>query len=568
VSQQTLVTDGARTDGPGARAPAPAAPDSGPVERRPLGRGVVLVLVVIAVATGAEERWWVASHALGTVTSDGSVVGLMALQLLHHGQLPAYMWGQSYAGSIEALGTALVFLVAGHGTSQLLAGCALSSALAALALWRAGRRIVGEPAALLGALAFWVWPATEIWRSLKPGGTYMLGLALAFCAVGALARLHDGEDDLRLRLVAGLWIGLAFWACAMSIQLLIPALLWSAPSLWRLGRRLRAVLAGCMVGALPAIAFGIAHGWSNVFLPQGDGSALARFGPRFVQFFQVELPIFLDLRVEGTLAWLNPVVGIALTAVVLAGFVVLVVLVARGGARRCRLPVLTLLLLPFLYALNCDANHAGQGRYVLLGMAMAALLVGVGIENGGRALAERVQWPRAEVVWATALVALAFVGSVTLGLEPGAFIVGLNAPDVPMPVNDTGARALVLDHHVLDAFADYWIAYRVTFETDERPLVTPTFYDRYGPFAQQVEASRDPAYLFVSSSKTVSRFEDWCREHRVPVRVWSDRGFTLVWPSSRLLPGQVGRDVLGEGPSARPVNAAGPTSASRPVPAV
>jgi hypothetical protein len=566
LSQQTLETDGATTGGLAGGAFAPAALDPRPAGRAPFDRRIATVLIAVAIATGAVERWWVAAHPLGTLTSDGSVVGLMALQLLHHGQLPAYFWGQSYGGSIEAVGTALVFLLVGHGTSQLLAASALSSALAALALWRAGRRVVGDPAAWLGALAFWVWPASVTWRSLKPGGTYMLGLALALCAVGALARLRDGEDGLRLRLTAGLWFGLAFWASAMSVQLLIPAVLWSAPVLWRLGRRLGAVILGCLVGAWPAIAFGAAHGWSNAFLPQGDSSALARFGPRFVQFFQVELPISLDLRVEGTLAWLNPVVGIALTVVVLGGFGVLVVVVVRGGARRCRLPVLTLLLLPFLYGLNSYANDVGQGRYVLVGMAMTALLLGVGLENGGRALVRRLRWPKAEVLWSTVLAGLALVGAVTLGREPGALIVGLNAPDVPMPVNDAGARALVLRHHVHDAFADYWISYRLTFETDHGALITPTFYDRYRPFAREVDASRDPAYVFVSSSRTVSSFENWCREHAVAVRAWSEGGFTLVVPSRRLLPARVGRDILGEGPDARRANAIGPgASVSRPV---
>jgi hypothetical protein len=339
--------------------------------------------------------------------------------------------------------------------------------------------------------------------------------------------------------------------------------------LWRLGRRLGAVVAGCLVGAWPALAFGAAHGWSNVFLPDGDGSALARFGPRFVQFFQVELPISLDLRVEGSLSWINPLAGVALTVVVLGGFGALVVVVARGGAPRCRLPVLTLLLLPFLYALNIDANHVGQGRYVLFGVSMAALLVGVGLENGGLALVRRLRWPRAEFLWVASLGVLALVGAITLAREPGTLIVGLNAPDVPMPTNDVGARTLVLRHHVQDAFADYWIAYRLSFEMDERPIVTPTFYDRNRSLAREVSASRDPAYLFVSSSRTVSGFENWCRGHDVPARVWSDGGFTLAQPSRRVLPAQVGRDVLGGGPAARPANAAGPEPAvSRQAPPV
>jgi hypothetical protein len=85
--------------------------------------------VLAAVLVGAIQRWWVAGHAIGTLTSDGAVIGLMALRLLHHGQLTAYMWGQSYGGSLEAVLTAAVFAVAGAGTSQLLATTALSSGL-------------------------------------------------------------------------------------------------------------------------------------------------------------------------------------------------------------------------------------------------------------------------------------------------------------------------------------------------------------------------------------------------------------------------------------------------------
>jgi hypothetical protein len=48
-------------------------------------------VVLAAELAGAIQRWWVAAHPIGTLTSDGAVVGLMALHLLHHGQLTAYM---------------------------------------------------------------------------------------------------------------------------------------------------------------------------------------------------------------------------------------------------------------------------------------------------------------------------------------------------------------------------------------------------------------------------------------------------------------------------------------------
>jgi len=68
-----------------------------------------VVGVAAVVGVGIAERVWVAVHPLGTLTSDGSVIGLMAVELLHHGQLSAYMWGQSYGGSLEAVFTAVVF---------------------------------------------------------------------------------------------------------------------------------------------------------------------------------------------------------------------------------------------------------------------------------------------------------------------------------------------------------------------------------------------------------------------------------------------------------------------------
>ena len=98
-----------------------AAPRPGHPVRRPRPGSARWVQMV----TGGLERLWVGTHSLGTLTSDGSVIGLMALDLIHHGQLPAYFWGQSYGGSIEAVLTAVVFTVAGVGKAQLLATTAL-----------------------------------------------------------------------------------------------------------------------------------------------------------------------------------------------------------------------------------------------------------------------------------------------------------------------------------------------------------------------------------------------------------------------------------------------------------
>jgi hypothetical protein len=486
----------------------------------------------------------VASHHLGTLTSDGAVVGLMAQHLLHHGQLPAYFWGQSYGGSLEAVLVAGVFGVAGAGTAQLLAATAFSSALATLALWRTGRRIVGEPAAAIGALAFWVWPSDVLLRSLKPGGTYWLGLALSLCAVNLLVRIHDGDDGPAVRAGAGVLAGLAFWSSPLSVQLLVPALLWCAPALWRLGRRFGLVVLGALVGALPAIVFGAKHSWSNLRLPGGNGDVLSGLPTRLYQFFRLEGPVAVSLRTEGNFRWVEGAFGVVLWLAVLAALLGLAYLVLTGRAKRCRLPLLTVALLPVLFASNPLSQHAGQGRYVLDGLSMGALLVGVGVERAGDALAHAWARLNAEFVWTAALALLAILGIATLAVDPPVTLAGFPAPDVPMPFDDSGLQALVAAHHIRFAYAPYWVSYRLSFETQESTIVTPDDFVRYAPFTEAVAASRTPAYIFPSASAAVGRVEAWCRAHRVAVEAWSRGGFTVLQPSAHLTPARLGAGVL------------------------
>jgi len=515
--EMTTATQGRKT-APG-QAPAPAS-------------RIPVVVIAAAILAGALQRWWVAIHPIGTLSSDGSVIGLMALRILHHGQFTAFMWGQSYGGSLEAILTAVVFLFAGAGTSQLVATTALTSALCVIALWRAGRLIVGERAAVIAALAFWVWPATFIWRSLKPGGTYMVGLALALLAVGALAKLKKGDQSWRGAALAGLWCGLAVWSSPMALELLVPAALWCLPELLRLRWKLAAAAAGGIVGWFPSLVFGMTHDWTNLHMPGGD--LLSGFPSRVGQFFTTEGPIVMGVREEGSLAWLGGPAGEVLAWLGVAALLVTAAAVVTKRAPRCRLPMLAIALLPILYGLIPLADHTGQGRYAEFAIPMGALLIGVGLDRTVRA--------RLTVTFGLTLACA--LGTVGLLAEPGRQLVAFRAPDVAMPVNDSGLLHLLADHDITDGYGNYWIAYRVTFETGGRVTVTSPDYDRYPPMAQQVNASPDPAYLFVSASQTTAAFEAWCREHAIAYQAWSDGGFTVVRPTTKVTASMVPAAIL------------------------
>lgn len=519
-------------------------------------RAAVAVAVAVILAGGL-QRWWAAAHPIGTLSSDSAVIGLMALRLLHHGQLTAYMWGQSYGGSLEAVVTAAVFLVGGTGVSQLVAATAFTSALAAFALWRTGRRIVGEPAAAIAALVFWVWPAAFLWRSLKPGGTYMVGLALALCAVGALARVRHGDDGWRRCGLAGIWCGLALWSSPVSVELLVPAALWCIPALRRCGWRLLVIVAGAVIGATPALWFGVTHDWLNLHVPGRGPDVLAGFPARFGQFFTIEAPVGMGVRAEGSFAWVGGYFGEILACAAAVAFLVTAWTVVSGRAPRCGLPVLTLALLPFLCAVNTLSDYTdGPGRYVLFAVPMGALLIGVGTERAG-ILAQRLSAAHsgravlaradavARLVWAVGIALACALGTAGLAAEPGRELVAFAAPDVAMPVNDSSLQRLLAVRGVKDAYADYWIAYRVMFETGGSVAVTAYNYDRYPPIAAAVDASLDPAYLFVTASRTVGSFEKWCREHHLGYQAWSLGSFTVVQPSVKVTPDVLSPAVLG-----------------------
>jgi len=76
--------------------------------------------------------------------------------------------------------------------------------------------------------------------------------------------------------------------------------------------------------------------------------------------------------------------------------------------------------------------------------------------------------------------------------------VAFPAPDATMPVNDSALQELLAAHGVKDAYASYWIAYRVT----------------------------------------------WCHDHNIGYQAWHLGSFTVVQPATKVTPGMLPHQVL------------------------
>ncbi len=442
---------------------------------------VVDVVAIGGVLAGIGLRAWaLASPTLGSLDSDEAVWGLQARHLLH-GEWSTFFWGQPYGGSQETILTAGVFGLFGTSTLALKLVPTVLYALAAALVWRVGRQTVGEPAARVAAVLFWIWPAYFVWRSTKAFGFYGSGLVLELGVALLALRLRERRSVLGLALL-GLALGLGWWATPQIVILAVPALAWLVWVRPRLVRDSWIVAPAFVVGALPWLVWNARNGWGSLHSTQARTSELGHARNLFTSV----LPTALGLRVPFSLGWIvGPVVGWAAFLLALAGLAWLVWRRPRGlGVLLLACPVFLVVYVvsPFTYL-------GDEPRYVTMFQPVIALLVAWGLCRFSR------PWPA--VGGTAAALALSLAGLVSMERHE-LTVQTVNAARVP---TETASLIRALERAgARTAYADYWVAYLVDFDSRERLVVTPaplTGVTRNLAWAEEVRRSRSPAHVFV-----------------------------------------------------------------------
>jgi hypothetical protein len=441
------------------------------------------IVAAAAVAAGFALRVWIFTSPLSSLESDEAVVGLMAIRALH-GDVPVFYWGGLYGGSQESLIAATAFAVTGPDTLVLKLISVAMFALAAVLVWRVGRRTVGEPAARIGAGLFWIWPPFLVWWSTKERGFYGSGLAIGLAALLLALRLRE-RDSKRDAVLLGLVLGLSVWATLQAFLLAAPALGWLAwrrPAAYRLALY---ALPGFVLGALPWLAWNATHGW-NAGLPRSVAGEQTTYFERLWDLFSIVLPEWLGVRLPYSLDWTpGRLVGVFVVAVAMLAFVAL--LVRRPSGLE---PLLVVgAAFPFLYAASSFTFFVDEPRYLVFIAPVPALLLGAGLVRAGPAVAGLAL---------AAAVGLSLTGLVQL--ERQGRYAPLRVPADIDPVLETLER-----HHIRHVLANYWIAYRITFESDERVIASPSGFWRYKPYRDAVAADARPGRVFLEGSAAERR---------------------------------------------------------------
>ena len=443
----------------------------------------VRLLVVTGFVVGLAIRIWILrTPALGYLDSDEAVPGLMARHFLH-GQLSTFYWGQNYGGTFEIALVALAFLIGGSTSVMLgLVPIALSG-VAAILVWRIGCRTIGMPAAAFAATLAWVWPAYFVWRSTREYGYYGVLVVCSLAILLLALRLCDRPNPADAVLL-GAAVGIGWWSSLQIALVAIPTLVWLVVRRPAALRYAPLTAAAVAVTASPWVVANVRSSWASLRINPTSGHPHT-YGFRLEGFFSDTLPTTLGLRTPFTLQWL-PTRALGLAALV--GLLAAIAIVLTRRRRSLELLAAVIVPFPFLYALSGYTSYRIEPRY--LGM-LAPLLALVMTATLTKLRAASLVLIAACALSLTALIALRDAGA----MAPG-------ARDVRPPTTVAPLIHLLDQRGITRARADYWIAFRVTFLTNERIIVAPTTGNRYPAYRELVERSDRVATIYVSGSAT------------------------------------------------------------------
>ncbi len=403
--------------------------------------GVAFALTGVA---GIVLRIWVYRSVLGTPNSDEALVGLVARHALH-GEFTTFFWSMPYGGTQEPLLTVPVFFVFGSSWLALRIVPIALSAVAALLVWRVGRRTIGEPAAAVAGALFWIWPGYNLIQLTHQQGFY--GSDVTYCALLLLLALRTVERPDRVRVgLFGLVLGLAFWQTAQVVPIALPVIAWTIWKQPRCLRQLWVALPLAAVGAMPWIVWNVGHNWRSLDVSYGVASS---YWHRLRIFASPLMPMTVGLRQPFSQVRILPA---ALTYLIYA---ILAVLFVYGAVRTRRgnasILYFVAVVFPFVYAISQWTIESSDPRYLVVLTPVLALLLAQVATRYSRAVA---------------VIAVAAVISVVILHKVEA---AARHPALATPPADLRPLIATLNRLGIDrVYSSYWIAYRLAFETQER----------------------------------------------------------------------------------------------------
>jgi hypothetical protein len=505
------------------------ATDSGRLpaaEEKALSASKALAWVLVAlVIAGVIIHLKILFSPAGTIDSDEAVMGLMAAHL-KNGEISTFYWGQSYGGSHEALMAGVLFWLFGPSSLLLKLVPISLHALAAVLAWQVGRQIVSETAARIGGALVWIWPPFLVLWSTKVG-IYMAAICIALLALFFLVKMTSREVwPIGQACLFGFFAGNAFWANPQVLYMLIPASVFFVRKFLRNWKRLPLIVICAGLGAFPWILYNVRTNGGSFNIPPQPGSTYLW---NLKSLIQRMLPMLFGLRLPYTASWVPGALGI----VIFIALILLIPLAIWKRPKEIRLFLFILLIYPFIYAFSPYSWFRDEPRYLLMLLPSISLMAGYAI---ARLFSARPSLRG----WLAPAILVMSAGVIALSIP---VINQMNRPefqrpsyDVPVPVSFRSLGDLLEREKVEYAFSDYWIAYRATFEFDEKTIVEPYYTIRYKPYDEKIRSIDSPPWIFLADSALWPAFKTLADEQGIAIKSVRSGKWLLAFPNTAVSP--------------------------------
>ena len=206
-------------------------------------------LVLLCVIVGLILRLDFMRAAGFTIDADEAIVGLMGRDILAGRGIPVFYYGQHYMGSLEALMSSVSFALFGATPFTLQLVPLVFSLILIVLAYCVGRLVAGRRAGCIAAVLMAVPPpALLVWSSKARGGFVELVVigAVALCII--LQWIRNSPERLRYPCALGLVLGIGWWVNNQIIYFIVPIAMVSAAHIFSRSMRPAELGASTSVG--------------------------------------------------------------------------------------------------------------------------------------------------------------------------------------------------------------------------------------------------------------------------------------------------------------------------------
>lgn len=455
--------------------------------------------------------------------ADQAIVGLMARHILAGRGHPVFYWGSTYGGAFEPHVVAAAFALFG-ATMPVFRGAMcgfyviLAGGTALLAF-----RFFGRRAALVAAAYFALPPFFLPYKALTSDGAYATVALLALAALwGALAadEAHAaGRPIARAAATLGCASGFGLWITPVTIPFAAAVLAWTAMRTrraWK-GRVAAVFVAGFALGSAPWWTWNARHGWASLRAPEVAAATASTLPEKLGSFLSTSLPVLIGAARPNFTD--DPHASFPGALILLPLLVLALAVPALGAIRQdARLGLLALALGAQACATVLSVRSSpAEPRYLVAAYVVAPVLLG--------AAAPRLAPGALRTLWMAGFAAL-LAAHVSSALHARRHLEDVDDAQVTAPLG--GLIGALRDAGATHAWANYWTAYRLSFESGGAVEATPVPLEdgvRDARLDASVRSAANPAVVLLPPRTAC--FESYLRETGAAVETVRVGAFTI-----------------------------------------